>query len=125
MLSGWIKMETYMPENVDGQISAHFLDELNALIQSRKSASAESSYTASLLHKGKEKCAKKFGEEAIEFALAMVSEDDEALIGEAGDVLYHLLVALAARDVEFSAVINILKSRTHQSGHAEKASRVK
>lgn len=101
----------------------NFLAELSSIIESRKTSAPESSYTASLLNKGSHKCAKKFGEEAYEFGLALVSEGDEEVKGEAADVIYHLLVALAARDIPFDAVIETLKARTHQSGLQEKAGR--
>ena len=102
-----------------------FLADLAALIESRKQASSQSSYTASLLHQGSGKCAQKFGEEAVEFAMAMVSESDDNITNEAADVLYHLLVALSAKNIPFDHVINVLQARTALSGHEEKAQRNK
>jgi len=99
------------------------LDDLYATIQARKSADPASSWTAQLLAKGPEKCAEKFGEEAIEAVIEAVKGDQTKLTDEAADVLYHLLVMLAARDVPLSAVLNELKNRQTQSGLAEKASR--
>ena len=81
------------------------------------------SYTAKLLSEGVERCAKKFGEEAVEAALAAAVRDRKALTSEAADVLYHLLVMLQAGDVKLSAVMAELKRRTAQSGVAEKAQR--
>jgi phosphoribosyl-ATP pyrophosphohydrolase len=75
------------------------------------------------LAKGPEKCAEKFGEEAIEAIIEAVKDDKAGLTGEAADVLYHLLVMLAARDVPFSDVMDELSRRQSQSGVAEKASR--
>ena len=88
-----------------------------------KAADPSSSYTAKLLAEGVEKCARKFGEEAVEATIAAVSEDDAALTAEAGDVLYHLLVMLEARGVKLAAVMAELEKRTARSGLAEKAAR--
>ena len=82
-----------------------------------------SSYTAKLLAEGVERCAKKFGEEAVEAVLAAVVRDRKALTSEAADVLYHLLVMLQAGNVKLPAVMAELKKRTAQSGVAEKAAR--
>jgi len=87
------------------------------------SGDSENSYTARLLAAGVGKCAKKFGEEAVEAALAAVSESREALASEAGDVLYHLMVLLAAREVTLDQVMAGLEKRTAQSGLSEKAGR--
>lgn len=99
------------------------LKELDAVIRARKGAAPESSYTASLFAKGEKKCAEKFGEEAVEAVIAAVAQDAEALKGEAADVLYHLLVLLAARDVPLADVLAVLHGRMGTSGHAEKAAR--
>jgi phosphoribosyl-ATP pyrophosphohydrolase len=99
------------------------LEDLETRIAARASASAEQSYTRSLLDKGAEHCAKKMGEEAIECVIAAVSEDRARLISEAADVLYHLLVVLKARDVALAEVEAALAQRASQSGHEEKASR--
>ena len=99
------------------------LEDLDAIITARAGDAPEQSYTASLLAKGKGKCAEKFGEEAVEAVIAAVSQGKGELVGEAADVLYHLLVMLRAGDVELSDVMAELKSRTTQSGHQEKASR--
>jgi phosphoribosyl-ATP pyrophosphohydrolase len=99
------------------------LMDLAKIIAERARSSDASSYTAKLVGAGVGKCAKKFGEEAVEAALAAVSEDDAALTAEAADVLYHLLVMLEARSVPLDSVMAELESRTAQSGLAEKASR--
>ena len=99
------------------------LDRLAATIQARKSADPDSSWTARLLSKGPEKCAEKFGEEAIEVIIAATRNDRENLTAEAADVIYHLLVMLAARDIPLSDVLAELERREAQSGLAEKASR--
>ena len=99
------------------------LDDLYATILSRKEADPSSSWTAQLLAKGPEKCAEKFGEEAVEAIIEAVKNDRAGLTSEAADVLYHLLVMLAARDVPLSDVLDELASRQSTSGIAEKAAR--
>ena len=99
------------------------LDRLAATIADRRGADAETSWTAKLLAKGPEKCAEKFGEEAVEAIIEAVKGDRARLTAEAADVLYHLLVMLAARDVTLADVLAELERREGQSGIAEKASR--
>lgn len=99
------------------------LDYLETIIASRKLADPESSWTAKLLSKGVDKCAEKFGEEAVEAIIDAVKGDKEGLTSEAADVLYHLMVMLAAAEVPLSDVMAVLDKRQSQSGIAEKASR--
>lgn len=99
------------------------LTALYATIESRKNASPESSYTASLLTAGAAQCAKKFGEEAVEAAIAGAMGDKNALTAEAADALYHLLVLMASVGVAPDDVAAALKKRQGVSGHEEKASR--
>lgn len=99
------------------------LHDLAATIDARKSADPDSSWTAKLLAKGPEKCAEKFGEEAIEAIIEAVKGDKDKLTSEAADVLYHLLVMLAARDVPLDDVLTELARRQGTSGIAEKAAR--
>ncbi len=99
------------------------LSDLAATIEARKSADPDSSWTARLLAKGPEKCAEKFGEEAIEAIVEAVKGDRAALTSEAADVLYHLLVMLAARDVALDDVLAELARRQGTSGIDEKAAR--
>lgn len=99
------------------------LHDLEAVIAARKGADPDSSWTAKLLAKGPEKCAEKFGEEAIEAIIAAAKGDSENLTYEAADVLYHLLVMLAARDIALDDVLAELARRQGTSGIAEKASR--
>lgn len=99
------------------------LDDLYITILSRKQADPDSSWTAQLLSKGPEKCAEKFGEEAVEAIIEAVKGDRPALTREAADVLYHLLVMLAARDVSLDDVLAELARRQSRSGLAEKADR--
>ncbi len=99
------------------------LDTLAGIIDRRAAAGAEQSYTRSLLDKGAAHCARKFGEEAIELTIAGAAQDEAAVRAEAADVLYHLLVLLRARGVDFASVVQELESRTNRSGHEEKAAR--
>ena len=99
------------------------LDRLAATIASRKGADPESSWTAKLFAKGPEKCAEKFGEEAVEAIIEAVKGDRAKLTAEAADVLYHFLVMLAARDVSLADVEAELARREGTSGIAEKAAR--
>jgi len=101
----------------------HSLDRLWATIEARKAADPSESWTAKLLAKGPEKCAEKFGEEAVEAIIEAVRDDKAALTGEAADVLFHLCVMLAARDVPLSDVLAELDRRADVSGLAEKAAR--
>ena len=99
------------------------LDKLAATIQDRKSADPEKSWTAQLLAQGPEKVAEKFGEEAREAIAEAIKGDRAALTREAADVLYHLLVMLAARDVTLADVLDELARREGISGLEEKAAR--
>jgi phosphoribosyl-ATP pyrophosphohydrolase len=96
---------------------------LAATIAARKGADPDTSWTAKLLAKGPEKCAEKFGEEAIEAIIEAVKGDRDRLISEAADVLYHLLVMLTARDVTLQDVEAELTRREGTSGIAEKSAR--
>src|SRR5699024_8091388 len=99
------------------------LEDLADRIALRRDADPQSSWTAQLLAAGPEKCAQKFGEEAVEAVIEAVRGDRTALVSEAADVLYHLLVMLAARDVQLADVMAELSRRKGQSGIAEKAAR--
>ena len=105
-------------------MSDHPLDRLFATIAARKAeGDAAQSYTAKLLSQGVEKCAKKFGEEAIETALAAMTGDKAHLAAESADALYHLLVLWAAAGITPDDVYAALRARENQSGLQEKASR--
>ena len=99
------------------------LEELARVVETRAAADPETSWTAKLLAKGPEKCAEKFGEEAIEAIIEAAKGDRERLTSEAADVLFHLLVMLRARDVPLSDVMAELERRQGTSGIAEKAAR--
>ncbi|MEM1299812.1 MAG: phosphoribosyl-ATP diphosphatase [Pseudomonadota bacterium] len=99
------------------------LQRLCATIEARKGAAPDSSHTAAMLAKGPAKCAEKFGEEAIEAIIEATRGDREALTREAADVIYHLLVMLAAQDLSLDDVLAELERREGTSGIAEKAAR--
>jgi phosphoribosyl-ATP pyrophosphohydrolase len=101
------------------------LDRLFATIAARKGADPAQSYTAKLLAAGVEKCAKKFGEEAVEAVIAAAQKDKTELAKESADVLYHLAVLWAACGITPEDVYAVLKSREAMSGLQEKASRPK
>ena len=102
---------------------AFSLTDLNRRIIERAAASPDESYTARLLRDGIDRCARKFGEEAVETIVAAVARDRSGVALEAADVFYHLLVLLKASGVTLDEVMAELDRRTGQSGLAEKASR--
>ena len=99
------------------------LDDLARTIAARADADPDSSWTAKLLAKGPEKCAEKFGEEAVEAIIEAVKGDRERLTSEAADVLFHLLVMLQSRGVALDDVVAELARRQGTSGVTEKAAR--
>ncbi|HZU62111.1 MAG TPA: phosphoribosyl-ATP diphosphatase [Novosphingobium sp.] len=99
------------------------LARLEGLIAQRRAASPETSYVARLHAKGVKKIAQKVGEEAVEAAIAAVADDRAELVGEAADLLFHLLVLLGARQIPLAEVCALLEQREGTSGIAEKASR--
>jgi phosphoribosyl-ATP pyrophosphohydrolase len=99
------------------------LARLEATIAARRAADPDASYVAKLHAKGLGKIAQKLGEEATETVIAALTEDDKALVGEASDLIFHLMVLLGAREVPFAAVLAELDRREGVSGIAEKAAR--
>lgn len=99
--------------------------EMYDVIESRKTADPETSYTARLFGKGTQKIAQKFGEEAFEAAIAAVSESQERLVRESADVLYHLLVMWSAKGIKPPLVWEELEKRFGTSGLAVKEARKK
>jgi len=102
---------------------AAILARLYAVILSRKGADATDSHVARLFAKGRNKIAQKVGEEGVEAALAGVAGSDTELVGEAADLVFHLLVLLAERGISPDAVWAELEAREGKSGVAEKAGR--
>jgi phosphoribosyl-AMP cyclohydrolase / phosphoribosyl-ATP pyrophosphohydrolase len=124
--------ETCFFTRLDGPTSAieepkrHAQSALPALWQelvSRREASAEKSYTRSLLNAGPSKICEKIVEEADELSRAIQGEDDSRVVSEAADVMYHMLVGLLARGLSLSDVERELARRSGVSGLAEKAAR--
>lgn len=99
------------------------LARLEATIAARRSADPSSSYVARLHAKGLGKISQKLGEEAVETVIAALSEDRDSLVGEAADLLFHLMVLLGAKDVSLAEVMGELDRREGTSGIAEKAAR--
>ena len=95
----------------DRRISLAFLPELQAIIESRQDADPQSSYTARLLNGPLHRIAQKVGEEGVETILAATSRDDDALIDEAADLVYHLLVLLTAKQRNIDDVLQRLVER--------------
>lgn len=88
-----------------------FLAELDTLLERRQRERPEGSYTTRLFDGGVRGVAQKVGEEGVETALAAVAQDDEALLGEAADLVYHLLVLLRARGLSLTALESTLRQR--------------
>jgi len=99
------------------------LERLEQLIKERRAASPEESYVASLVARGLPVIARKLGEEAVEAVVAALTDNREELVGEAADVLFHLLILLTEKGIPLSAVMAELERREGTSGLAEKASR--
>ena len=99
------------------------LERLDLTIQRKITESPNKSHTAKLLKKGTEKCAEKFGEEAIELIVASVKKKKKEIIGEAADTLYHMLVLLRSKNISIDEVLIELASREGISGIEEKRKR--
>ncbi len=99
------------------------LEKLASDIAAKSKTSPDISYTAKLISQGVAKCAKKFGEEAVELALASVSGNKTETTSEAADVLYHFIVLLQAAGISPEDVMQELKRRDGVGGLVEKAAR--
>ena len=99
------------------------LERLDLTIQGKTTESPNKSHTAKLLKKGTEKCAEKFGEEAIELIVASVKKKKKEIIGEAADTLYHMFVLLRSKNISINEVLRELASREGISGIEEKRKR--
>ena len=104
-------------------MSTFTLADLERIVAERAAASPDESYTAKLLAGGPARSAKKLGEEAVEAVIAATERDRDALMAEAADVVYHLLVVLHGAGITVDDVMAELARRTGQSGLAEKAAR--
>ena len=101
------------------------LDRLWEVIQSRRSADPQTSYTARLFSRGRAKIAQKLGEEAVEVVIEGVRNDQAALVGESADLLYCLLVLWAQTGISPADVAAELTRREGTSGIDEKRKRAK
>ena len=100
------------------------LERLDSTIKKRIAEEApNSSHTAKLVKKGAEKCAEKFGEEAIELIVASVKKKKKEIISEAADALYHMCVLLRSKNISIQEVLSELVSREGLSGIEEKRKR--
>lgn len=112
------------------------ITDLTRVLQARRDADPETSYVASLYHKGTDKILEKVGEEATEVLLAAknlqfaqqqepdaLERPEQALIGEVADLWFHSMVMMVQLNVEPAAVLQTLQNRHGVSGHTEKASR--
>jgi len=99
------------------------LEKLDSTIKRRITEAPNNSHTAKLFKKGPEKCAEKFGEEAIELIVASVKNKKKEIIGEAADVLYHMCVLLRSKNISIQEVLAELVSREGVSGIEEKRKR--
>ena len=102
-------MRTCFGETVQDDLS--FLQNLQALLQSRKEELPENSYTAKLFRNGPRKIAKKVGEEATELVIEAMDSDDELFLNEAADLLFHMTILLVDRGYKLEDVVNILQKR--------------
>ena len=94
-----------------GDVPASELGRLAALVERRERERPHGSYTTRLFESGVRRIAQKVGEEGVETALAAVAQDDDALLGEAADLAYHLLVLLRARGLGLADVERVLADR--------------
>jgi phosphoribosyl-ATP pyrophosphohydrolase len=104
-------------------LDEHVLDRLYLVIEGRKGADPDTSYTARLFSRGRQQIAKKLGEEAVEVLIEGVRGDRPKLVLESVDLLYHLLTLWAATNVKPKTVWTELARREGMLGNAEKASR--
>ena len=88
-----------------------FLLELEAVIHERRTNPADGSYTAKLFAAGDKRIAQKVGEEGVELALAAVHGDGTEIRNEAADLVYHLLVLLASKDISLADIVDVLEAR--------------
>lgn len=94
-----------------------FLNDLESLIYHRKKEMPEDSYTTYLFDKGIDKIAQKVGEEAVETVIESKNSKNKKLVGEAADLLFHLMVLLAEKDISIKDVVKKLKKRHNKGNH--------
>ena len=99
------------------------LIKLDKVINKRKEQNKDNSYSATLLNAGVEKCAEKFGEEAVELIIACLSKENNSIVHEAADTLYHLNVLMRSKNISINEVLEELSKREGVSGLKEKQNR--
>jgi len=93
--------------------TADFLRQLELIIRNRKKNPKEGSYTNSLFEQGLNKIAQKVGEEAVELIIEAKDDNEERLMNEGADLLYHFLVLLSSKNIRLQEVLDVLAKR-HQ-----------
>ena len=99
------------------------LIKLDEVIDKRREQNKDNSYSATLLNAGVEKCAEKFGEEAVELIIACLSKENNSIVHEAADTLYHLNVLMRSKNISIKEVLEELSKREGVSGLKEKQNR--
>ena len=99
------------------------LIKLDEVIDKRREQNKDNSYSATLLNAGVEKCAEKFGEEAVELIIACLSKENNSIVHEAADTIYHLNVLLRSKNISIKEVLEELSKREGVSGLKEKENR--
>ena len=99
------------------------LIKLDEVINKRKEQNKDNSYSATLLNAGIEKCAEKFGEEAVELIIACLSKENNSIVHEAADTLYHLNILMRSKNISIKEVLEELSKREGVSGLKEKENR--
>jgi phosphoribosyl-ATP pyrophosphohydrolase len=122
-VGSWIAASPAAPRNDESLTVSDTLTRLEATIAQRLTASPETSYVAKLHAKGLKTIAQKLGEEATEAVIAALAGDEIELVGEAADLLFHLIVLLSHKGVKLETVLAELDRREGVSGLDEKASR--
>ena len=101
--------DTCWNEKNDGKVV--FLNHLKHIIRERKANPSEKSYTSSLFKKGVNKIAQKVGEEAVELVIEAKDNNKDLFLGEAADLLFHYLILLEEKEIDFDEVIDVLIHR--------------
>lgn len=106
-------------------MNAGIIIELNEIIRQRKENPSEGSYTCKLFESGDNRIIKKLGEENAELIKALLTETEDKIAGEAADCLYHIMVALRHKNVDFGQVLRILEERHTLKSYGQKPTRDK
>ena len=98
-------------ENQSAHNAIAFINELESIIESRKSADSKKSYVKSLFESGINKVAQKVGEEAVEVVIEAKDDNEELFLNESADLLFHYLILLQAKGYKLEDVVKVLKGR--------------